>query len=91
MKAERAQFKSTRPDCVIISPKSQKLWCRHGEVTEGLSGVGILPSSYNKGQLAEGIPFRKILRNRSRTDKRRQEEGLREKQNEVKGLGWQGS
>lgn len=54
----------------------------------GLSGLGILPSRCNKGRLAEGIPFRKILRSRSQTDKtRRQEEGLREKQNKMEELG----
>lgn len=54
----------------------------------GLSGLGILPSNCNKDGLAEGIPFRKILRSRSQTDKtRRQEEGLREKQNKMEELG----
>lgn len=52
----------------------------------GLSGVGILPSSYNKDPLAEGIPVTKILRTRSQTEKRRrQEEGPREKQNKTEG------
>lgn len=54
----------------------------------GLSGLGILPSNCNKGGLAEGIPFRKIRRSRSQADKtRRQEEGLREKQNKMEELG----
>lgn len=63
-------------------PEAMKRW------EEGLSGLGILPSNCNKGGLAEGIPFRKILRSRNQADKtRRQEEGLREKQNKMEELG----